>query len=96
MVDGTLKVEWANRDRPKDTPKYRISFTANAAGFPGGAQPRRVIIGRESLLEYLMGIEAATLLAAQQWLLEIHGAGHLSLEHTQLTEEQYKPFRPVS
>jgi hypothetical protein len=29
-------------------------------------------------------------------LLEIREAGHLSLERTQLTEEQYKPFRPVS
>lgn len=89
MIEGTLKVEWANRDRPTDTPKYWITFTAYDARFRGGAQPRKVIIGRESLLEYLIGIQSATLLAAQQWLSEIHGAaGHISLEHTQLTEEQ--------
>ena len=95
MIEGTLKVEWANRDRPADTPKYWITFATIAAQLRGGAQ-RKVIIGRESLLEYLLGIEAGTLLAAQQWLLEIREAGHLSLERTQLTEEQYKPFRPVS
>jgi hypothetical protein len=96
MIEGTLKVEWANRDRPTETPKYWIIFTAYDARFRGGAQPRKVITGRESLLEYLLGIEAATLLTTQQWLLEIHGAaGHISLEHTQLTEEQYKPLRPI-
>jgi len=95
MIEGTLKVEWANRDRPTDTPRYWLTFTANAAQLRRGAQ-RKVIIGRESLLEYLLGIEAATLLPAQQWLLEIHEAGHLLLERTRFTEEQYKPFRPVS
>ena len=95
MIDGTLKVEWANRDRPADTPKYWITFAANAAQLRSGAQ-RKVIIGRESLLEYLLGIEAGTLLAAQQWSFDIREAGHLTLERTQLTEEQYKHFRPVS
>jgi hypothetical protein len=96
MIEGTLKVEWANRDKPADTPRYWLTFTAHAARFGGGAH-RKVIIGRESMLEYLLGIQAATLLAARQWLSEIHGAaGQVSLEHTQLTEEQYKPFRPVS
>lgn len=96
MIEGTLKLEWANRGRPTETPKYWVTFTAYDLRLRGSTQPRKAIIGRESLLEYILGIEAATLLTAQQWLLEIHAAGHLSLAHTQLTEEQYRPFRPVS
>lgn len=95
MIEGTLKVEWANRGRPTETPKYWITFTAYDARLRDRIQ-RKAITGRESLLKYLLGIEGATLLTAQQWLLEIHAAGHLSLAHTQLTEEQYKAFRPVS
>jgi hypothetical protein len=53
MIEGTLKVVWGNRDRPTDTPRYWLTFTANAAQLRGGAQ-RKVIIGRESLLEYLL------------------------------------------
>ena len=69
--------------------------------FQHGALPHLEFVGEESLLDYLIGIQVATMTLerrtdrAREWLLEIHSAEHLSLNNTLFSEEQYKVFRPA-
>lgn len=101
MIEGTLEIRWANRDKPANTRTYWVRFMTYA-GFQHGAQPRKEIVSQESLLDYLIGIQAATMpieqrtRRAREWLLDIHSVGHLSLDNAQFTEEQYEVFRPTS
>jgi hypothetical protein len=101
MIEGTLEIQCKDQDKLLDARTYWVSFLAYA-GFQSGAHPHMEIVGEESLLNYLVRTQAANMpiewrtRRAQEWLLEVHSAGHLSLDNWQFTEEQYKAFQPFS
>ena len=101
MIEGTLGIRWVNSNRPSDTRTYWANFIAYR-GVQHGALPHEEIVGEELLLDYLIGLQSATMTferrmrRAQEWLLEIHSAGHIALHNTMITEERYNAFRPAS
>ena len=101
MVEGELDICWINRQDQTATPRYRINFLAYS-GFQNGAQPNREIVGEEMLFNYLVDLQAVALpiewrsQRAREWLLEAHRDGFLSLQHTQLSDQQCDVFRRAS
>jgi hypothetical protein len=97
MIAGTLKIHWDNSDNPADTRMYRASFVTSERHVKD-ALAHKEILGEESLLDYLIGIQPASVSLerraqrAEEWLAAVHSAGHLYLENTQITEEQFQVF----
>ena len=101
MVEGTLEIQWTNMHNPSVTRIYWVSFLSYAV-YQHGAQPHEEHVGEESLFNYLIDLQATITSIerrterAWQWLLEIHSAGHLSLDNVQLNDQQFAPFRRAS
>jgi hypothetical protein len=99
MVEGTLYISWANQDEPRGTRRYWVRFSAQGPEFERGAQAHKEIVGEDSLLTYLIELQAPTMTIevrsehAQEWVSEVISAGSLSLYHVQLNDQQFAPFR---
>ena len=102
MVEGTLEIMWVNRNAPAATRRYRVLFSAYGPEFQRGAQPYKEIVGEESLSSYFFALLVPSMSIerrverAQQWLLEVSRAGHLSLDNVRLNDQQFAPFRRAS
>lgn len=97
MIVGTLKIHWDNNDSPADTRMYRVSFVTEEREVKD-ALAHKEIPGEESLLDYLIEIQPSSIhldrraQRAEQWLAAVHSEGHLYLENTAITEEQFQVF----
>lgn len=79
----------ANQDYPAATPRF-VLWLADGTG---GAMPKKELLGTDSLLRCLFGLQADTLPSewrrkdAAAWLLKIQNAGSCDIQ-VQLTPEQ--------
>jgi len=98
MIEGALDLFWENNDDPGATRRYRIGFV-RYAGIQHGAQKSKRLVGEDSLLEYLIAIQASSMEAARReqrakgWILELHDKRSLSLPNVQLNEQECESFR---
>jgi hypothetical protein len=97
MIEGTLKIHWDNSgDAPADGRMYKVSFVPEDMPAQDGGGPYKEVLGEESLLDYLIELQPTRVVLdrrverAKKWVAAVHSEGHLSLENTVLTDEQYQ------
>ncbi len=76
---------------------YKISFVPE--GVPElDDQPYKEVLGEEALQDYLIQLQPATVALdkraarAEKGVAAVNGSGHLSMENTVLTDEQFQVF----